>query len=153
GVIAHGMWGGALISAVLGTRLPGPGTVYLGQTLRFLAPVKLGDKLTVQVTVTALEPGTRGVTLACSCTNQAGKRVIEGEAQVIAPDERIERARTALPEIRLDVAGNDGLERLLAHVAPMEPIRVAVVHPCDALSLAGAIDARDAGLIVPVLVA
>ena len=153
GVIAHGMWGGALISAVLGTRLPGPGTVYLGQTLRFLAPVKLGDRLTVQVTVTALDPGKRCVTLACSCTNQDGKRVIEGDAQVIAPDERIERPRTALPEIRLDVAGNDGLERLLAHVAPLEPIRVAVVHPCDALSLAGAIDARDAGLIVPVLVA
>ena len=152
GVIAHGMWGGALISAVLGTRLPGPGTVYLGQTLRFLAPVKLGDRLTVQVTVTALDPGKRCVTLACSCTNQDGKRVIEGDAQVIAPDERIERPRTALPEIRLDVAGNDGLERLLAHVAPLEPIRVAVVHPCDALSLAGAIDARDAGLIDPVLV-
>ncbi|WP_298581488.1 bifunctional enoyl-CoA hydratase/phosphate acetyltransferase [uncultured Luteimonas sp.] len=152
GVIAHGMWGGALISAVLGTRLPGPGTVYLGQTLRFLAPVRLGDRLTVQVTVTALDPGKRCVTLACSCTNQDGKRVIEGEAQVIAPDERIERARTALPEIRLDAAGNDGLARLLAHVAPMEAIRVAVVHPCDALSLSGAIDARDAGLIEPVLV-
>ncbi len=152
GVIAHGMWGGALISAVLGTRLPGPGTVYLGQTLRFLAPVRLGDRLTVQVTVTALDPGKRCVTLACSCTNQDGKRVIDGEAQVIAPDERIERARTALPEIRLDAAGNDGLARLLAHVAPMEAIRVAVVHPCDALSLSGAIDARDAGLIEPVLV-
>src|SRR5690606_15080240 len=130
----------------------GPGTVYRGQTLRFLAPVKLGDRLSVQVTVTALEPETRCVTLACTCTNQDGKRVIEGEAQVIAPDERIERPRTALPEIHLDVAGNDGLERLLAHVAPLEPIRVAVVHPCDALSLAGAIDARDAGLIDPVLV-
>ena len=152
GVIAHGMWGGALISAVLGTRLPGPGTVYLGQTLRFLAPVKLGDRLTVRVEVTALDPGKRCVTLACSCTNQDGKRVIEGDAQVIAPDERIERPRTALPEIRLDVAGNDGLARLLAHVAPLEPIRVAVVHPCDALSLSGAIDARDAGLIDPVLV-
>ena len=152
GVIAHGMWGGALISAVLGTRLPGPGTVYLGQTLRFLAPVRLGDRLTIRVEVTALDPGKRCVTLACSCTNQDGKRVIEGEAQVIAPDERIERPRTALPEIRLDVAGNDGLERLLAHVAQMEPIRVAVVHPCDALSLSGAIDARDAGLIEPVLV-
>ena len=152
GVIAHGMWGGALISAVLGTRLPGPGTVYLGQSLRFLAPLRLGDRLTVRVTVTALEPATRCVTLACSCSNQAGEVAIEGEAQVIAPDERIERPRTALPGIRFDPAGNDGLARLLAHVAPMEPIRVAVVHPCDALSLSGALDARDAGLIVPVLV-
>src|SRR5690606_12878563 len=152
GVIAHGMWGGMLISAVLGTRLPGPGTVYRGQTLRFLAPVKLGDRLSVQVTVTALEPEPRCVTLACTRTNQDGTRVIEGEAQVVAPAARIERPRTPLPGIHLAGAGNDGLERLLAHVAPLEPIRVAVVHPCDALSLAGAIDARDAGLIDPVLV-
>ena len=152
GVIAHGMWGGALISAVLGTRLPGPGTIYLGQTLRFRAPVKLGDRLSIRVTVDALDPATRRVTLACACTNQSGNLVIEGEAEVIAPDERIERARTALPEIRVDVAGNDGLARLLAHVASMDAIRVAVVHPCDALSLSGALDARDAGLIVPVLV-
>ena len=152
GVIAHGMWGGALISAVLGTRLPGPGTIYLGQTLRFRAPVKLGDRLSIRVTVDALDPATRRVTLTCACTNQSGNLVIEGEAEVIAPDERIERARTALPEIRVDVAGNDGLARLLAHVASMEAIRVAVVHPCDALSLSGALDARDAGLIVPVLV-
>ena len=152
GVIAHGMWGGALISAVLGTRLPGPGTVYLGQTLRFLAPVKLGDRLSIRVEVKAKDAATRRVTLACACANQAGDTVIEGEAEVVAPDERIERVRSALPEIRLDVAGNDGLQRLLAHVAPMEPIRVAVVHPCDALSLSGALDARAAGLIVPVLV-
>src|SRR5690606_6201933 len=153
GVIAHGMWGGALISAVLGTRLPGPGTVYLGQTLRFQTPVRIGDRLTIQVTVTALDPQRRSVTLACRCTNQDGKVAIEGEAQVIAPDERIERPRTALPEIRMDVSGGDGLQRLLAHVATLEPVRVAVVHPCDPLSLSGAIDARDAGLIVPVLVA
>ena len=53
GVIAHGMWGGALISAVLGTRLPGPGTVYLGQTLKFRAPVRVGDQVNVTVTVSA----------------------------------------------------------------------------------------------------
>ncbi len=153
GVTAHGMWGAALISAVLGTRLPGPGTVYLGQTLRFLAPVKPGDRLTIRVTVTALEPQRRRATLACSCINQDGVATIEGEAEVIAPDERIERPRTALPGIRLDPAGNDGLARLLAHVAALEAVRVAVVHPCDALSLSGALDARDAGLIVPVLVA
>ena len=153
GVIAHGMWGGALISAVLGTRLPGPGTVYRGQTLRFLAPVKLGDRLSIRVEVTARDAASHGVTLACTCTNQDGKVVIEGEADVIAPDERVERERTVLPEIRLDVAGNDGLQRLLAHVAPMQAIRVAVVHPCDALSLSAALDARDAGLIESILVA
>ena len=153
GVVAHGMWGGTLISAVLGTRLPGPGTIYLGQTLRFLAPVRPGDHLTVRVEVKAKQPATRRVSLACRVSNQAGATVIEGEAEVIAPDVRVERARTALPEIRIDVAGNDGLERLLAHVRTMGSIRVAVVHPCDLPSLSAALDAHAAGLIEPVLVA
>lgn len=153
GVIAHGMWSGALISAVLGTRLPGPGTVYLSQTLRFLAPVRVGDRLTIEVTVTARDPARRHVTLACSARNQERTAVVDGEAVVVAPDQRIERPRTALPDIRLDVAGHDGVERLLAHVAPLEAVRTAVVHPCDAPSLSAALQARDAGLIVPVLVA
>ncbi|HNR91708.1 MAG TPA: bifunctional enoyl-CoA hydratase/phosphate acetyltransferase [Dokdonella sp.] len=152
GVIAHGMWGGALISAVLGTRLPGPGTLYRSQSLRFHAPVRVGDRVLVRVSVTAREEHHR-VRLACTCTNQHGMLVIDGEAEVVAPTERIERARTALPEIRLDVRGNDGLERLLSHVRPMAAIRVAVVHPCDELSLAGALDAHGSGLIEPVLIA
>ncbi|MCU4117933.1 bifunctional enoyl-CoA hydratase/phosphate acetyltransferase [Variovorax sp. N23] len=150
GVIAHGMWGGALISAVLGTRLPGPGTVYLAQTLKFLRPVRVGDTLTVRVCVSTRDEAKKRLTLACSCTNQQGEAVIDGEATVLAPTERIERAATTLPEVRLRTA--DGLPRLLAHVRPLAAIRVAVVHPCDALSLGGALDARAAGLIVPVLV-
>ncbi|MDN4591804.1 enoyl-CoA hydratase [Xenophilus aerolatus] len=151
GVIAHGMWGGALISAVLGTRLPGPGTVYLGQSLKFLRPVRVGDTLTVTVTVVARDETKKRLTLACACVNQAAEAVIEGEASVLAPTERIERPAATLPEVRMNADG-DGLPRLLAHVQPMGAIRVAVVHPCDALSLGGALDARAAGLIEPVLV-
>ena len=151
GVIAHGMLGGALISAVLGTRLPGPGTIYLGQTLKFLAPVRVGDTLRVSVTVTARDEAKKRLKLACSCTNQDGVAVISGEADVIAPTERIERARTTLPEVRLTVNG-DGLHRLLDHVRPMGATPMGVVHPCDALSLSGALDARAAGLITPVLI-
>ena len=150
GVIAHDMLGGALISAVLGTRLPGPGTIYLGQTLKFLAPVRVGDTLRVSVTVTARDEAKKRLKLACSCTNQDGVAVISGEADVIAPTERIERARTTLPEVRLTVNG-DGLHRLLDHVRPMGATPMAVVHPCDALSLSGTLDARAAGLITPVL--
>ncbi len=145
------MLGGALISAVLGTRLPGPGTIYLGQTLKFLAPVRVGDTLHVSVTVTARDEAKKRLQLACSCTNQDGVAVIRGEADVIAPTERIERARTTLPEVRLTVNG-DGLHRLLDHVRPMGAIPMAVVHPCDALSLSGTLDARAAGLITPVLI-
>ncbi len=151
GVIAHGMLGGALISAVLGTRLPGPGTIYLSQTLKFLAPVRVGDRLQIGVTVTARDEEMKRLTLACTCVNQDGTTVVSGEAEVQAPTERIERLRTTLPEVHIS-AGNDGLQRLLDHVRPLGALRVAVVHPCDALSLAGALDARAAGLIEPVLV-
>jgi len=152
GVIAHGMWGGALISAVLGTRLPGPGTVYRSQSLRFRRPVRVGDTLDIRVAVTARDAGSRMLTLACTGTNQHGETAIEGQAEVIAPNERIERPRTMLPEVRL-APGNDGLDRLLRAVATLEAVKTAVVHPTDALSLSGAMDARAAGLIDPILIA
>ncbi len=82
--IAHGMLSAGLISAVLGTRLPGPGTIYLGQSLRFRAPVKIGDTVTATVEVTALDPAKRRATLKTTCA-VAGKLVIEGEAQVQIP--------------------------------------------------------------------
>lgn len=82
--IAHGMLSAGLISAVLGTRLPGPGSIYLGQTLNFRRPVKIGDTVTATVEVTALDPDRKRATLKTTCT-VAGKIVIEGEATVIAP--------------------------------------------------------------------
>jgi len=80
--IAHGMLSAGLISAVLGTRLPGPGTIYLGQTLRFRAPVKIGDTVTATAEITALDPGKKRATLKTTCT-VGGKPVIEGEATVL----------------------------------------------------------------------
>jgi phosphate acetyltransferase/phosphate butyryltransferase len=153
GVIAHGMWGAALISAVLGTRLPGPGTSYAAQTLKFDAPVRVGDTLTITVTVTFREEATRRVVLDCRCTNQDGETVISGEATVIAPAERIERARGALPQVRVSLQHGDELVRVLQYVKPLGRIKVAVVHPCDELSLSAALDARTAGIIEPVLIA
>jgi 3-hydroxybutyryl-CoA dehydratase len=82
--IAHGMLSAGLISAVLGTRLPGPGTIYLGQTLRFRAPVRIGDTVTATVEITALDPAKQRATLKTTCS-VAGKPVIEGEAQVQLP--------------------------------------------------------------------
>ena len=84
GRVAHGMLSAGLISAVLGTKLPGPGTIYLGQTLRFKAPVKIGDTVTATVEITALDPAKKRATLKTVCT-VAGKTVIEGEAQVQVP--------------------------------------------------------------------
>ena len=80
--IAHGMLSASLISTVLGTRLPGAGTIYLGQTLKFKAPVKIGQTVTATVVVTALDAAKKRVTLSTICTVQ-GKAVIEGEATVM----------------------------------------------------------------------
>ncbi len=80
--VAHGMLSAGLISAVLGTRLPGPGTIYLAQTLQFRRPVKIGDTVTATAEVTALDPGKKRATLRTTCT-VAGKTVIEGEATVM----------------------------------------------------------------------
>lgn len=87
GRIAHGMLTAGLVSAVLGTRLPGPGAIYVRQSLRFTRPVRIGDTVTARVEVTELEPGRRRVTLETRCTNQDGTVVLEGEAELLVPEE------------------------------------------------------------------
>lgn len=100
-VIAHGMWSATLISTVLGTKLPGPGTIYLGQTLRFLHPVGVGDTVTVSVEVADLHPENHRVRLDCRVVNQNHELVVTGSAEVIAPAEKICRPRVELPEVTL----------------------------------------------------
>ncbi|NDV13340.1 MaoC family dehydratase [Crenobacter caeni] len=84
GRIAHGMLSASLISCVLGTRLPGPGTIYLSQSTRFKAPVKIGETVTARATVTELDPAKRRVKLLTECF-VSGKLILEGESLVIAP--------------------------------------------------------------------
>jgi len=150
-LIAPGGWGAALISAVLGTYLPGPGTVYLGQTLNFLAPVRIGDALTIRVNVTAKDDDTKQISLACSCINQHHVTVIDGEFRVQALVTKLEYRSKALPELVFKTGGS--LHELLGRADGLGKIRVAVVHPCDAISLKAALHARTAGLIDPVLIA
>ena len=85
GPVAHGMLSAGFISTVLGTRLPGPGTVYLSQSLRFVAPVRIGDTLTARVEVTELRAEKRRAVLQTICQNQNGDTVLTGEAQVLVP--------------------------------------------------------------------
>jgi 3-hydroxybutyryl-CoA dehydratase len=87
--IAHGMLGASLISTVLASELPGQGSVYLSQTLRFTAPVFLGDTVTARVIVKHVREDKPVVTLETACTNQRGERVVEGEAVVLVP--RVEK--------------------------------------------------------------
>lgn len=82
--IAHGMLSAAYISAILGTRLPGPGAIYLSQSLRFRRPVRIGDVVVARATVTALDEAKGRVTLETVC-EVGGKTVMDGEAVVIAP--------------------------------------------------------------------
>lgn len=150
-VIAHGMWGGALISAVLGTELPGPGTIYLNQNFSFKAPVGLGDTVTIRVTVASKSAQHHHVTLDCICINQSGDTVIEGQALVIAPTKKVRRPRVVLPEVHLHERGAR-FGAMIRAASSLPAVRTAVVHPCDALSLVGALDAAAKGMIIPVLI-
>ena len=85
GRIAHGMLTAGFVSTVLGTRLPGPGCIYLSQTLRFTRPVRIGDTVTARAEVTELFPDDRRVRLETTCANQDGETVLEGEAEVKVP--------------------------------------------------------------------
>jgi len=150
-VIAHGMWGGALISTVLGTELPGPGTIYLDQSLRFLAAIGLGDTVTVTVTARKKDKQHHHITFDCQCADQGGKIVIDGIALVIAPTEKIKRPRVILPEVRIEERGAK-FRTMIEMAETLEPVTTGVVHPVDANSLGGAIAAAQANLITPVLI-
>lgn len=84
GRITHGMLSASYISTVIGTRLPGPGTIYMGQTLRFCAPVRIGDTVCAKVTVRAIDEEKRRLTLDTVCT-VGETTVIKGEALVMVP--------------------------------------------------------------------
>lgn len=98
-IVAHGMWGASLISTTLGTQLPGPGTIYLNQSLRFLRPILLGDQITAQVTVTEKHPEKYHILLDCICFNQKNVEVIRGVAEVLAPTEKVKRKRVQIPSV------------------------------------------------------
>lgn len=151
-VIAQGMLGGALVSTVLGTQLPGPGCIYLEQNLHFEKPVRIGDTLCISVTVSAKDDQNKRLRLACRIVNQLGVQVLYGDALVLAPSVRVSRARPALPNITM-FGSAQRQHGLLERVRELAAVRCAVVHPCDAPSLRGALAAAKAGLIIPVLVA
>ncbi len=90
-VIGHGLWSGALISCLLGTRFPGPGTIYLEQTLKFHRPVHLGDTVTVTLTVRDKDERRKRVVLDCVVSNQDGATVVSGQATVLAPTVKVIR--------------------------------------------------------------
>lgn len=101
GVIAHGMWGASLISALLGTRFPGAGTIYLHQDLHFTRPVHIGDTLTVTAVVLSKEDARSTVVMDCQVVNQDGAVVVHGHARVMAPTRKVRRPAVHAPHIQL----------------------------------------------------
>ncbi|MBW7862120.1 MAG: bifunctional enoyl-CoA hydratase/phosphate acetyltransferase [Rhodocyclaceae bacterium] len=150
-VVGHSMWGSTLISAVLGTEFPGPGTVYVSQSLNFSRPVAIGDTLTITVTCREKYAHNHHIVFDCLAVNQDGLKVIDGTAEVQAPVDKIRRKRMQLPEVTIsDRELRYG--HLLSIAADLSPIPMAVAHPCDRESLRGAVQAAESGLIEPLLV-
>ena len=83
--IAHGMLSAGFISTVIGTKLPGTGSIYIKQTLSFLAPVRIGDTITARAEVIEIMDGKNRVRLKTACVNQEGIQVLDGEAMVSPP--------------------------------------------------------------------
>jgi phosphotransacetylase/acyl dehydratase len=147
---AHGLFGAGLIATVLDAELPGPGTVYLGQELRFLSPVGIGDTITATLTVTEKRPETGELTLDCRCANQDGQVVISGVARVHAPTQKVRRHRLEPADVRF--SRHERFRTLLARATGLEPMATAVAHPCDANAIGAVAEAAAAGLIAPILV-
>ena len=149
--VAPSMWVGALISAVLGNELPGPGTLYKRQTLNFLDRARTGDLLTAHVRL--VDKGTEADRLArfeTWVTREDGKRIVEGEAEVVAPDRSASCETSDLPGLML--RRHVHFDRLLEQAAPLPPIPTAVVAPEEENALGGALLAARHTLIDPILI-
>lgn len=149
-VVGHGMWSGALISTLLGTVLPGPGTIYLEQDIRFKAPLTIGDTLTVSIIVREKAQEKNVVHFDCFGVNQKGDTIISGLAVVIAPSQKIRVRRTELPKIIIN--RDDSFNALIQSCQELPAIKTAVVHPVTADILQALMDSVTANLIIPVLI-
>jgi phosphate acetyltransferase len=149
-LVGHSMWGGALISGLLGSELPGPGTVYQSQQLEFHQAVELGDVLTITVTVKSKDSADGSVVFDCRAVNQRDEDVITGTAKVKAPAKKPTDAGSPYADMQLH--RKTAFKRLIDHVKDWENVPTAVCHPCSKEALEGAIDAAKADLIDPILV-
>lgn len=150
-IIGHGMWGGALISTVLGTELPGPGTIYIGQTLRFKRPVGIGDELKVTVAAQEKKPEKNRIIFSCECRNQKDEVVIEGQAEVIAPTKKIRRPKTIMPEISLRRT-NSLFTPYIEKAKQLGALKAGVIYPVHEKIMQAVHAAQQEGLIEPVLI-
>ena len=147
--VAPSMWLGALISSVLGNILPGAGTLYMSQTLKFLSRVHVGDELTVKVRVRAKLPGNQ-VALDTTVTARSGALIAEGVAEVLAPTKKIVFEDGPVPEVM--ITRHRHFDSLIEKARKLKPLRTAMVAPEADHALKGAIMAAELGIIEPFLV-
>ena len=149
-VSGHSMWGGALISSLLGNDLPGPGTVYKSQHLEFHGALELEDTVHVSIRVKEKHPEDQRIVFECRAVNQRSEEIITGTAEVRAPARKATGPGVAAED--LTYHARNAFRDLIAKVQAADPISVAVAHPCSKNALQGAIDAARADIIEPVLV-
>lgn len=145
---APAMWVGSLFSSVLGNVLPGPGSVYQSQTLRFGQRARVGETLAVSVRVRELSPP--ATVVLDTRIEREGTMIAEGVAEVIAPSKRMVADEGDLPQ--LTVQRHRHMERMLDACHPLPAMRTAVVAPEDESALLGALVGHERNLIVPVLI-
>ena len=150
GIVGHGMWTGALISALLGTALPGPGTIYLNQDLAFKKPVRPGETIHAFVSVKEKKQEKHIVVFDCHCANMLGETVAIGTSTVIAPVNKIRRTRPELPDVQFHF--HDHFRALIDSCENLPPVRTAIVHPVSATAIQAVVEAVDEKLIDPILV-
>ena len=150
-VVANGMWSGAMLVNLLGSQLPGLGTILVDQNLRFLRPIMVGDTAAFKVTVERKYERTQHVLFDAEVVLENGLRAISGTLEVLAPSEKIIRPRASIPEAILSNR-DERFHAFIDQAKGLNPVLTAVAHPCDRESLRGAVLAAEHGLIQPILV-
>jgi len=140
----------ALVSIVLGTRLPGPGTRILHRDLRFNGEFAVGDTLTAKVTAREKKKKGNIVVFDSHCFNQSGQELVSGTVTVEAPTSHLVYNNIKPP--RVELRWGDAFAQIIKRCEGCEPVPCAIVHPCDQDSLTGAIEAAKRSFISPVLI-
>lgn len=145
-----GMWGASMFSSIIGTQLPGIGSVTRSIEIRFRRSFPLEQQVTAIIKVMEKHPDTGDILVDCRCTDASGHEIITGQAEIVAPKLKIRQPLVEMPKVML--RREDRYLQLLKKCEGMDPISTAVVHPCSDDALAGAIQAAERSLIEPILV-
>ncbi len=145
------MWCASLISGIFATNIPGPGCTLTSVSLTFHTRIRIGERVYVKVEVTAKDDDTKTVTFDCKARNSANLNVFSGTAQLIAPIDKLRLATLPVPHLTIESHHRHHME-WIARASTKQPVKTAIVWPCDELSLGGAIQAYKDKLIIPILV-